>query len=227
MGLLVYFIGSRDKGQALPATIDTSLNDTTSASVQDVTATTDSAAIGSGALIDSANAPGSAATDMATSLTNAAASLGAFAPRKLPDGIELNLPANGLENKLIAFIADSTKRADKTTWFNFDRVLYETGSAKLKPESREQLQNMAAILKAYPPVTLKIGGYTDNTGKPAANKKLSQERAQSALDELVRLGVSKDRLAAEGYGQEHPVASNDTEAGRTQNRRTAVRVVTK
>jgi outer membrane protein OmpA-like peptidoglycan-associated protein len=139
----------------------------------------------------------------------------------------LNIPANGLENKLIAFIEDQSKVVDNTTWFNFDRLLYETGSATLKPESREQLQNMAAILKAYPTVTLKIGGYTDNTGNAVANKKLSQSRAEAAMTELVRLGVAQARLEAEGYGQEHPVASNKTEEGRAQNRRVAVRVTKK
>ncbi|HEX9958591.1 MAG TPA: OmpA family protein, partial [Fibrella sp.] len=96
-----------------------------------------------------------------------------------------------------------------------------------KPESREQLQNIAAILKAYPAVNLKIGGYTDNVGNAAANKKLSQRRAESAMTELVRLGVDQARLEAEGYGQEQPIASNNTEEGRAQNRRTAVRVTKK
>ncbi|MEZ0487509.1 OmpA family protein, partial [Fibrella aquatica] len=114
---------------------------------------------------------------------------------------------------MIAFIEDSLKGVDKTTWFNFDRLLYETGRATLRPESREQLQNMAAILKAYPAVALKIGGYTDNTGNAADNKNLSQSRAESVVAELVRLGVAVTRLEAEGYGQQHPVASNKTEEG--------------
>lgn len=223
-GLLIYFLSGMGNTTD-PATISNS-NDTTSASVPDVTATQptggmDSAANSAGVLIDSA----SSAT--AADAAGAMAALGAFGAKKLPDGIELNIPANGIENKLIAFIEDPSKPVDKTTWFNFDRLLYETNSASLKPESREQLQNIAAILKAYPAVTLKIGGYTDNTGNAAANKKLSQSRAESAMTELVRLGVSQDRLEAEGYGQAFPVASNKTEAGRTQNRRTAVRVTKK
>lgn len=225
-GLLFYFMrGCGDKTDS--ATFSTT-NDTTSASVQDATATIDSTATTAGALVDSASSSISAAADSAGNmLANAAASLGAFGAKKLPDGVELNIPANGIENKLIAFIEDQSKVVDKTTWFNFDRLLYETGSAKLKPESREQLQNIAAILKAYPAVNLKVGGYTDNTGNAAANKKLSQSRAEAAVTELVRLGVSQGRLEAEGYGQEHPVASNQTEAGRAQNRRTAVRVTKK
>ncbi|MEZ0541824.1 OmpA family protein [Fibrella arboris] len=210
-----------------PVTISTT-NDTTSASVQDATANQDSAATSAGALVDSAGSSIAAAADSAAKkLVDATAALGTFGPRKLPNGVELTLPANGVENKLLAFIEDPSKEVDKTTWFDFDRLLYETGSAALKPESREQLQNMAAILKAYPAVNLKIGGYTDNTGNAAANKKLSQSRAEAAMTELVRLGVDPSRLEAEGYGQEHPVASNRTEEGRAQNRRTAVRVTKK
>ena len=224
IGLLFYFMrGCGDKSGGTATT-----SDTTSASMPDATANLDSAATGAGATVDSAGSSIASAADSAGSmLADAAAALGAFGARKLPDGIELNIPANGIENKLIAFIEDQSKAIDKTTWFNFDRLRYETGSAKLKPESREQLQNIAAILKAYPAVNLKIGGYTDNTGNMATNKKLSGQRADAALYELVRLGTSKDRLEAEGYGQEFPVAPNDTEAGRTQNRRTAVRVTKK
>lgn len=196
-------------------------NDTTSAAVQDATATVDTVDASMAAMADTANSA------IALAASKAAAALGTFGPKKLPDGVELNIPANGIESKLLAFVSDSSKVVDKTTWFNFDRLLYETASAKLMPQSREQLQNIAAILKAYPAVNLKIGGYTDNTGNAAANKKLSQARAQSAMNELVSMGVSASRLEAEGYGSEHPVASNATEEGRAQNRRTACRVTKK
>ncbi|NID10613.1 OmpA family protein [Fibrella aestuarina] len=223
-GLLFFFLGGNETDTDTIATT----NDTTAASVQDATAVLDSTATSTGPLVDSASTAISAAADsMAKALAASAAALGTFAPKKLPDGIELNIPANGIENKLIAFIDDPAKMVDQTTWFNFDRVQYETGSAKLKPESREQLQNIAAILKAYPAIALKVGGYTDNTGNAAANKTLSQSRAEAAVAELVRLGVDPARLEAEGYGQGHPVASNKTDEGRAQNRRMAVRVTKK
>src|SRR5258705_8440598 len=129
--------------------------------------------------------------------TSSSANLGAFIDTKLPNGIKLRIPSNGVENKLLAFIGDPTKAVDKTTWFSFDRLEFETDTATLKPSSREQLANVAAILKAYPQVDLKIGGYTDNSGDPTHNLKLSQGRATSTLDELVGLGVAKSRLAAE------------------------------
>ncbi len=161
-------------------------------------------------------APASSSTD-----------LGAFIDIKLPDGVNLHIPSNGVENKLLAFIGDPTKPVDKTTWFSFDRLEFETDSATLKPSSREQLANVAAILKAYPQVELKIGGYTDNTGDPTRNLKLSQDRATSTLNELVSLGVAKSRLAAEGYGEQFPVADNATPEGRQRNRRIDIRVTKK
>ncbi|MBO0934300.1 sodium-translocating pyrophosphatase [Fibrella aquatilis] len=132
----------------------------------------------------------------------------------------------GVETSLVNFIK-SDKPVDKTTWFDFDRLTFETGSATLKPESQEQLTNVAEVLKAYPNVNVKIGGYTDNTGDAKKNMKLSGDRAASVLKELSGMGIASSRLEAEGYGQEHPVASNDTEEGRAQNRRISVRVTKK
>lgn len=150
--------------------------------------------------------------------------LGAPITKKLPDGTEISIAENSVENRLISFIEDKNKPVDKTTWFTFDRLYFETGKTTLKPESQMQLNNIAAILKAYPNVHLKMGGYTDNTGDAALNKKLSNDRANAALQELVKLGTDTKRLSAEGYGPEHPIANNDTPEGRAQNRRIDIRV---
>jgi len=146
---------------------------------------------------------------------------------KLPDGVTLNVPEDGIENKLAAFISDPTLPVDKTTWFNFDRLTFDTGKATLQSSSQEQLNNVAAILKAYPNVHAKIGGYTDNVGSAAANKKLSDARAKNVMDALAAAGIDQSRLESEGYGPEHPVTSNSTEEGRAQNRRIALRVTQK
>ncbi|MCB0769909.1 MAG: protein translocase subunit SecD [Flavobacteriales bacterium] len=148
---------------------------------------------------------------------------GAEFSRTLTSGVEVKGAGNGVESGLIGFLEDG-KPADKTTWFNFDRVNFESGSAELDPASDGQLNNLVEILKAYPDITLKIGGYTDNTGDEATNTKLSQERADAVKAALVTRGVAAERLDAEGYGPQHPVASNDTEEGRAQNRRMALRV---
>lgn len=145
----------------------------------------------------------------------------------LASGFELKGNADGVESSLVNFI-ESDAEVDKTTWFNFDRLTFTTGSAQLDMDkSRDQLVNIAEIMKAFPDAKLKIGGYTDNTGDAEANLKLSQDRADAVTAALVDLGVAADRLAAEGYGEEHPVAENDTEEGRAQNRRIAVRVTAK
>jgi OOP family OmpA-OmpF porin len=168
-----------------------------------------------------------AAEKAVTAVTQAIDKLGKFLATKLPNGVELKLPEFGVEKKLIAFIEDKSKPVDKTTWFTFDRLDFETGSANLKPTSAEQLKNIAEIMKAYPKVALKIGGYTDNVGNADANLKLSQKRAENTRQELVKSGVDAKRLEAEGYGEKHPVADNSTEEGRQKNRRIDLRVTSK
>ena len=152
---------------------------------------------------------------------------GALSQLTLPDGREIDGAVGGIEDKLLAFIQDASSIPNKETWFDFDRLLFETNSATLKPESQDQLGNVAVILASYPSVHVKIGGYTDNLGDPAANLKLSQDRADNVKRELVTLGVAESRLAAEGYGDQHAVADNATEAGRAQNRRISLRVTAK
>jgi len=153
--------------------------------------------------------------------------LGQFMQRTLPDFTELNIPSLGMENRLLDFIEDRSRPVDKTTWFDFDRLTFDTGKATLQDSSTEQLQNIAAILKAYPKVKVKIGGYTDNTGNKQANLRLAQDRATNVMHELVQRGVDASRLAAEGYGEEHAVGDNATFEGRQKNRRIALRVTAK
>lgn len=145
----------------------------------------------------------------------------------LPGGVVLDVPKGSLEDTWVSWLSDKTKLVDKTTWFNFDRLLFDTGKSTLQASSQAQLLNVAAIMKAYPKVKIKLGGYTDNTGNPAANLKLSADRATTVMTELVKLGVDKGRLSAEGYGDQHPIGDNKTEEGRQQNRRIAVRVTEK
>ena len=168
-----------------------------------------------------------AVDSVASKVGDALASLGAFEEFSLPNGVKLNIPEFGIEKKLISFIEDKSKPVDKTTWFSFDRLEFETGGTKLKPASQEQLKNIAEILKAYPKVELKIGGYTDNTGSAQTNLKLSQQRADNTMAEMIKLGVNRSRLSAEGYGDQHPVADNSTEEGRQKNRRIDLRVTKK
>ncbi len=178
-----------------------------------VNMTADSLASTASAMGDSAMATVSAAADAFT--------------KKLSSGVEIKGSSTGIENQLIAFIEDSTKMVDKTTWFNFDNLLFDTGKSTIKPESQVQINNMNEILKAFPKVSLKVGGYTDNVGNEKSNMKLSADRAAAVVAALTKLGIDGKRLASEGYGSQHAVASNDTEEGRAQNRRIAARVTAK
>jgi outer membrane protein OmpA-like peptidoglycan-associated protein len=149
--------------------------------------------------------------------------------KALATGFALTGNLTGIESHLVAFIEDASKPVDKTTWFDFDRLVFDTGSANLDmAQSKEQLVNVAEILKAYPAVKLKVGGYTDNQGSAATNKKLSAQRATNVARAIAGLGVKADRLDPEGYGAEHPVcAANDTDECRAQNRRISLRVTAK
>ena len=166
-------------------------------------------------------------TDAATATTGAVADAANKAVEALkvalPGGAVLDVPKGSLEDKLVTYI-QSEEAISKTLWFDFDRLLFETGKSTLKPESVEQLKNVEAILKAFPKVKIKIGGYTDNTGNAAGNVKLSADRAKNVMMELAKLGVAANRLTAEGYGDKNPVASNETEEGRAQNRRISISV---
>lgn len=154
--------------------------------------------------------------------------LGEVSELKMKDGYVIKVGASAAERKLVDFITDDSKKVDKETWFTLDRLRFETGSATLKPSSAEQLKNLAGILKTYPNVKLKIGGYTDNTGDAAANLKLSQERANAAKAAIVREGVDGRRMEAEGYGDKHLVCpENNTPECKAVNRRIDVRVIEK
>jgi len=147
-------------------------------------------------------------------------------PRELPGGVTLRFPANGTEVKLLSFIQGGAP-VTKDRWFEFDRLNFETDSAIIRPESRDQMRNIATILRAYPATRVKIGGYTDNSGSPDANRQLSQARAEAVCDALEGLGVDPSRVQAEGYGDQHPVADNNTAQGRAKNRRVAILVTQK
>jgi len=98
-------------------------------------------------------------------------------------------------------------------------VLFDTGKYSLKPGAREKLAKVAGILLAYPGLNIEVGGYTDNVGGDAMNQTLSENRAGSVRDYLLQEGVSTGSVSAKGFGNTMPVASNNSSAGRQQNRR--------
>ena len=98
-------------------------------------------------------------------------------------------------------------------------VLFDTGKYSLKPAAREKLAKVAGILLSYPGLNIAVGGYTDNVGGEAMNQTLSENRAASVRDYLVKQSVANQSVTSTGFGNTLPVASNDNAAGRQQNRR--------
>ena len=98
-------------------------------------------------------------------------------------------------------------------------VTFATAQSALKPQSYVVLDQVAASLVANPEIQIEIAGYTDNTGSPTLNRRLSQARADRVRAYLASKGVSPSRMIARGYGPANPIAPNTTAAGRAQNRR--------
>jgi outer membrane protein OmpA-like peptidoglycan-associated protein len=143
---------------------------------------------------------------------------------KLPDNTEIDAYKGGIEDMLVTYLL-SNDAISKDKWFDFDDLNFETGSSTVTAASSKQVDNIAAILKAFPSVKIKIGGYTDNTGDSTANVKLSQARADAVLEKLKASGTDVKQLAgAEGYGPTHFVAPNDTEENKIKNRRISINV---
>lgn len=150
---------------------------------------------------------------------------------KLKNGLRQIIGANSTESKLYQFLVDPSKEVDAVDptkgWIGFDRIYFEPNKAVLTNESLWQLSNVALILKRFPAAKVKIGGYTDSSGQPLTNLRLSQARAKAAMTTLTGLGVPADHLSAAGYGALDNIAPNDTEESRALNRRVSLQVVQK
>ncbi|UOG73021.1 OmpA family protein [Hymenobacter tibetensis] len=149
----------------------------------------------------------------------------------LANGSSQKVGANSTENRLYTFLSDPSFQVDSVNrtkgWINFDRVYFDAGKATLTSESEQQLHNIAEVLKTFPEATVKLGGYTDNTGLDTKNLVLSEERAKTAALALVKKGIPFHRLQFKGYGSKYFVATNETPEGRALNRRISIRVVKK
>ena len=98
-------------------------------------------------------------------------------------------------------------------------IQFKLNSHEILPRSFKTLDQAVKVLSDFPDLRIEIQGHTDNTGKPATNKALSDKRAKSVLDYLVGKGIDAERLRSKGYGESKPVADNKSAAGRKQNRR--------
>ena len=102
---------------------------------------------------------------------------------------------------------------------NMSDVLFDFNKYTLRPGAREKLAKIAGIVLAHPGLKLEVDGYTDSVGTDEYNLKLSQQRADSVRAYLIEQGINPDNVNSKGFGKANPVVSNDTAAGRQQNRR--------
>lgn len=109
--------------------------------------------------------------------------------------------------------------------FTLHNVFFDSNKATLRPESSKALNELLDVLVHKPTMQIAINGHTDDVGEHDANMKLSQERAQSVVNYLIKNGANAANLRAEGYGETKPIASNETPEGRQENRRTEVKVL--
>lgn len=104
-------------------------------------------------------------------------------------------------------------------------IFFNTASYELLPTSNAELDKLVKLLQGNPTLRIELGGHTDNVGADAANLTLSDQRARAVRDFVVAKGIEATRITAKGYGETKPVATNDSEEGRAQNRRTEVTVL--
>ncbi len=126
----------------------------------------------------------------------------------------------GRDNVVEAFVVDEAAPDPTVTDVALDKpVLFESGTAVIDPEYIDFLEACAGVLELHPHIVMSITAYTDSVGDEDVNLELSQRRAQAIVDFYRDREIGDDQLVASGVGERDPVASNDTDAGRSQNRR--------
>lgn len=126
--------------------------------------------------------------------------------------------------------ADAVANADTLVVgqsITLENIFFRSGSATLYEESLVELDKVVELLSSTPTLHIQLEGHTDNVGSEQANQTLSEQRAKAAYDYLLQRGVDVSRITYRGFGETQPMASNDTEEGRRQNRRTVMTVIEK
>ncbi|MGZ5479106.1 MAG: OmpA family protein [Candidatus Aminicenantales bacterium] len=127
----------------------------------------------------------------------------------------------GMLKGALSSVAETTETA-RGVVVSLSGILFDVGTATLKPASQISVAKLAGILLVFPNMNLSIEGYTDSTGSADLNQRLSMDRARSVYEFLMTQGISNARMKYQGFGPENPVAPNDTEANRSRNRRVEV-----
>jgi len=133
------------------------------------------------------------------------------------------LDVPNVKGELLSF--DVTIQVELPKKYKLENVYFESGKATLTPSSFKELNELVEYLSLRKTISIEIAGHTDNVGIPEGNLKLSQDRANTVRDYLIKKGIAQDRVIAKGYGDSQPLASNDTDTGKQKNRRTEVRLI--
>jgi len=142
----------------------------------------------------------------------------------LPCGTTLSVEQGTFTYNLANFMLHGSA-SDVPKRFVFDHLNFESSTTQLTPDSNGTVTNLVKIMACYPNMTIELDGHTDSSGDADSNKTLSINRADAVRDLLVQAGIDPSRIATAGFGQERPIASNDTEQGRAKNRRTELVVL--
>ncbi|PXX90296.1 hypothetical protein DIT71_12410 [Marinobacter vulgaris] len=114
------------------------------------------------------------------------------------------------------------EQTDRGMVLTLGDVLFDLNRAELKSSGEETIERLAEFMKEYEERRVRVEGYTDSTGEASYNQGLSERRAEAVRDALVAMGISSDRVETKGFGEQFPVASNETSGGRQQNRRVEI-----
>jgi outer membrane protein OmpA-like peptidoglycan-associated protein len=149
--------------------------------------------------------------------TSPTATMRLTTPVALPNGQTLTVQSGSPTHQMATFLAGNGPVPAR---FTMAPLNFEFASTQLTPESLPTLDDVAALLRAYPTATIRVESYTDSVGTAASNLDLSRDRSETVKGLLGSRGIDPSRVTTSGLGQENPIASNDTESGRAQNRRT-------
>jgi type IX secretion system PorP/SprF family membrane protein len=161
-------------------------------------------------------------------------------PAKYPLNVgnvyEILITKEGYFNKTVKFEALKVEDVEKTVLLTpieigasviIEDLLFKTGKTELDERSYRILDQLVDFMKQNPTLKIELQGHTDSDGSPAANQKLSEGRAKSAMDYMVNKGITASRMTAKGYGQTQPIDSNATPEGKAKNRRVELKITGK
>ena len=135
----------------------------------------------------------------------------------------INIPINADYKEIRKAIP--LKKIDIGNKIVLQNIFYDYGKATLRPESKAELFELVKLLDLSTNIKIEIGSYTDSISSAEFNLSLSQARSQSVLEYLFAAGISKDQMIPKGYGEANPIATNNNEEGRKQNRRTEIKIL--